>query len=1324
MKKYLRTCRPHILLILFGLLLPGFGVNAQISVTTTSSFSNNNGSGTVVFNLRNTNSYPVLLQEFHSIIGITGTSAVEIYFNNTPVNGVPSTLISSNGWNLVASGSTTGNGNTTTTATVPLLTNLSLVLPANTTIGVAVYAAGQRYFSIPTTVTGQTNDSAGGVTIISGVGVGYATTTAPPAAPTIAMRGWVGTIRFMPAIPCSGVPFAGVSISSLSTACSSQNFILSLSGDSIRQNLRYQWLSSATGLGGSYLPMANDTNRNISKSQTATTWYRCAVSCGTSTDTSAPVMVLTPTTPLNGNYTVNPALPASTTNFQSLGALISNMNCAGITGPVTINVAPGIGTLNENISVGNIAGVSATNTISINGNGNNISSTTTPIVAFNGASRITWNNLNIIGSPQFAGFAVHIGGASSNITIKNSTINANTTSTATSNAAIVVSGSQSAALTAGNNGNNITIDSNNIIGGYYGIVFAGNPSYLQCTGNRILNNTIRDFYLYGIYLANTDTTMIFNNTITRDTRSVISTFYGIYGTTTRNTKVLNNRIQNSGTGSYTAYPIWFATSVNNTGFETEIINNVIYNINTTGLYYGIYASASTQGFKIYHNTVYDNTNASTGARRNIFFAAAPNAVDLRNNIFAIEGNGSGAKFNIYVTTTSISFSANRNVYFMGASAGTNNMGFWGAANLTLANWVSASSQDANSSAANPVFANITAGNFIPISVNIDNLGSNVGVVTDIFGSVRSTTTPDPGVAEFSGLSGDIAITGANISRSSVCYNAFDTIKITINNIIGSTINFSANPLTVVYNVSGPLTTTDSIVINTGTLAPSAQLTVWKNNINMLQPGIYTISNTFIRPNSVNNVLTNDTINNAFSINVRPIISVQPKTGIANSPTDTFVLTANSPLFPGGGAIFSEISHFKTTTGQPSGGWPSYLLADDYVELSGVPNSSIAGFTMEEWSATALTHTVTFPAGTIFSPNGTMIIATGQLGSSTPSPSNFYYHSGNTATHGSTTINGYVLKNPSGTIIDAVGYGTFTFPTISGVTSANWSGNTTAANSGIRLIGPDNNTAANWVNSSVTPQDPNTFNAGVPAITPGSMAGFNWYFLGAPIDTNARTKVGPYTTPGTYRYVAEYITSCGTFRDTVTITATQNVPVKLSAFYAVKKQNNVVLNWQTASEINNKGFLIERANDGEHFYDIGFVNGSGNTSSIKNYSTTDYNVFVKHNTIYYRLKQLDFDGSYAYSDIISVAKNDADEMALQIIPNPFADETSLSFTADEGNAIIKITDINGRLIKTSAVNTIKGLNIISFKDLQGLQHGIYFVTISSSNKTHTAKVIKQ
>jgi hypothetical protein len=1132
----------------------------------------------------------------------------------------------------------------------------------------------------------------------------------------------IGAYEFATAVICSGTPEAGVATSSRSYACSNQNFTLSLDSASVGLGLTYQWLVSTTGANGTYTPLINDTLKTFDRAQTTTSWYKCVMICqGTNRDTSSVINVRTTTTPFSGVYTLNKNAAPTTTNYTNFETLIEELSCVGVTGPVTINVVAGSGPYNAGITFGNIPNASATNSVTFNGNGNTITGSVSPLVTFSNASFITLDSFNIVGSTGFAGFGVYFSNQSRNITLNKNTIDVGTTSTSTTNAGIVASGSATAVTTAGNNAQYLTITNNEVIGGYYSMVLTGTASYLNNFGHTISNNTFRDFYLYGPYLLNADTTVLSNNIITRATRSTISTFYGIYLSTARNIKVQNNKIHDAGSGTYTAYPVYVTTSVNSIGFETEFTNNVIYNINTTGTIYGYYLLGTRDGMKFYHNTIDLDLASSTGTIRAVWISTAPNNHDFKNNIISVRGNGTGTKHLIYVTTGSASVSSNYNVLHMGAIGGANHVGFITTDQTTLAAWNTASLLDSNSVAFDPVFTAPASGNHTPLSINVDNIGMPVGITTDFTGNTRSLTTPDAGAYEFTGLSGDISVIDGSLKRSSACYTNVDSAFVTIRNIIGSTADFSINPLTVKWVSTGPVNSNGTIVLTSGTIAPSADTTVWANNVDMSLPGTYNLT-VFIEPNAVNASALNDTLFNVASLIVRPILSVTQRNFTVTGPNDTVIAQANSPLFPGGSVFFSEICHFKTTSGQPTLGWPTYLLADDYVELTGVPNSDLAGVIMEEWTGTALQHTVTFPTGTLFGPNGTMVVATGQLGASVPVPGSFYYHSGNTTTHGSGDVRGYVLKNQSGIIIDAVTYGGYVFPAASGVTALDWTGTSPAGTgtSGNRLNAPDNNTASVWVNSATSPQDPNVVNTNVTAPSPVSLTGFNWNYLGSPIDTLPRITLGPWTTPGVYTYVASYTNACGTFYDTVFVTAASTVPVKLTTFTGKANNQNADLMWQTASEKNARLFEVHASVDSKNFKLVGTVKANGNTNSISTYTYTDIDALTNNNKVYYKLKAVDVDGTFEWSKIVIVNTNDANNANIEVYPNPFNNHVTVSLV-DNTPATIEVVTMEGVHVYNTTTNNNSALANIN---LTQLTSGVYFIKVTQNGNTTVQKLVKQ
>lgn len=846
---------------------------------------------------------------------------------------------------------------------------------------------------------------------------------------------------------------------------------------------------------------------------------------------------------LAGVYTINSALPTVGTNFTSVADAIAELNDCGVSGQVTFDVAANSGPYTGGLEILDVIGISATDSVVFNGNGNVLTTGTAPhVLRISGTSYVTINDFQITNAdPTTPAFGIMIADASQHLNITNNTIDMGQGYTSSLSGCIVASGSATSATTAGNNAQYLNIRNNELIGGYYGITLLGNSSYLDNYGHTIADNIVRDFYLYGIYISNGDTITVRDNDINRATRTTVSTFYGVYMSTARNIKVIANRIHDSNTGaggSSTCYPIYMTTSVNSLGYETELINNAIYNINpSSSTIYGIYMLGTRSYVNMYHNTVeIDVPVSSSGTVRAVFSSGAPDNYNVRNNIFSVRGAGTGTKHAIYVSTTSTSFSANNNVYFMGATAGTNSIGYWGADQALLSDWQTATGGDASSVSVDPVLANPPAGDVTPLSGTIDNIGTSVGVLTDIDGTTRSLTTPDVGAVEFSGLSADLALTDGRLV-SGQCPTSNDSVYLKIDNVIGNAVDFSVNPLTAVWNVSGPISSSGTIVVSSGTLAASASMEIGDNGMDFSQPGTYTL-NAYIQGNASNSSALNDTLLATITIDILPLLAIDPKADTIVNSFDSVTLRASSPLFPAGDFMITEICHFKTATGAPTLGWPAYLTADDYIEITGAPNSDLEGITLEQWSTTALQTSYTFPAGTKLSPNGTAIIQIG-AGAGVSSPADFYYNGIGTASasYSSSTAAGRILKDANGNIVDAVGYNNYSFPAAANVPASEWSSPLSGggSTSGIRLEGADNNTGSTWVvSSSTSPQDPNVLNTNVTLPAPPLVSGFSWSYLGSSFDTTLVTNVGPYTSSGTYQYVATYNSACGIITDTATI----------------------------------------------------------------------------------------------------------------------------------------------------------------------------------------------
>jgi hypothetical protein len=188
-----------------------------------------------------------------------------------------------------------------------------------------------------------------------------------------------------------------------------------------------------------------------------------------------------------------------------------------------------------------------------------------------------------------------------------------------------------------------------------------------------------------------------------------------------------------------------------------------------------------------------------------------------------------------------------------------------------------------------------------------------------------------------------------------------------------------------------------------------------------------------------------------------------------------------------------------------------------------------------------------------------------------------------------------------------------------------------------------------------------------------------------------------------------------------------LPVELTSFTANYSDGKVILNWQTATEVNNYGFEIERAFLETQqtapllWQKIGFVQGHGNSNSPKTYSFNDAN--ASNGIFQYRLKQIDFDGQFEYSEQVEVdIKTPAQFGLQQNYPNPFNPVTTIKYSIPlDNNVQIKIYNVQGQLV-TTLVNEYKqaGSYNVDF-DASSFPSGLYFYKISSGGFAEIKKM---
>jgi hypothetical protein len=184
-----------------------------------------------------------------------------------------------------------------------------------------------------------------------------------------------------------------------------------------------------------------------------------------------------------------------------------------------------------------------------------------------------------------------------------------------------------------------------------------------------------------------------------------------------------------------------------------------------------------------------------------------------------------------------------------------------------------------------------------------------------------------------------------------------------------------------------------------------------------------------------------------------------------------------------------------------------------------------------------------------------------------------------------------------------------------------------------------------------------------------------------------------------------------------------VPVELTSFTGnVNNLGQVVLNWETATEVNNQGFEIERRTESSEYRTVGFVEGYGTTIEPRSYIYTD--VTAENGINYYRLKQVDFNGAYEYSPEVEVDVNGPLTFNLeQNYPNPFNPSTNIKYSVPEsGNIRLSVYNIVGEEVAVLAEGfSESGVFEVTF-DASNLSSGVYLYKLQSANSVQTKKMM--
>jgi hypothetical protein len=188
-------------------------------------------------------------------------------------------------------------------------------------------------------------------------------------------------------------------------------------------------------------------------------------------------------------------------------------------------------------------------------------------------------------------------------------------------------------------------------------------------------------------------------------------------------------------------------------------------------------------------------------------------------------------------------------------------------------------------------------------------------------------------------------------------------------------------------------------------------------------------------------------------------------------------------------------------------------------------------------------------------------------------------------------------------------------------------------------------------------------------------------------------------------------SCRIISNVVTLTIAEPTPITLLNFKAVKNESQVDIDWQTATEINNDYFTVEKSKNGIDFTTVGIVDGAGNSQSTLNYQTTDHSPY--NGISYYRLKQTDFDGKFSYSNIEAVNFNG--NKNITVYPNPGTGIFSIQGLNEE--AEISVQNPLGQVVLIQKV-----FSDSSEIDLSSQSDGVYFIKANNGDSSTSIKII--
>ncbi len=823
--------------------------------------------------------------------------------------------------------------------------------------------------------------------------------------------------------------------------------------------------------------------------------------------------------------------------------------------------------------------------------------------------------------------------------------------------------------------------------------------------NTFSNNEIFNFGYNGVNLSTTagDFWNISNNsfyqTITKNQGMIVMQIDGGTGHNFTGNNFGGSNAIRSGT-PFTSSSSLTGFRINNTVTNTQINNNIFSNFASVGSVNLIAVSAGTVNI---------NNNTFGGAAQP--YDTIQNGFD--NGIINVSGGTVNITNNLIGNVNYYDNSGDRNCGIT-VTGGTVN-----AINNTI--------RDIRSNSTSTGFLYLPMGVWINGGIN-HNFENNT-IYNIVSTNTGTTAYPAAGITILSG-------TNVTIQRNRI-YNVWG---------IGTGTGASSNQVYGIYNS----TTGNSIVRNN-------QISIGNNTIG--ETRVYGIQD--VAASGTNSYLNNTIFINGTTVGGSNNSYCLQRTGLVNISSFNNVFF-NKRTTTGTGSNYTTGSNSLTGIAPNTTNYNLYL-ANDTTKLAegptGFPNSVSIFNTLytgaNTYSSNWYELTSNLPAQNLF-----IDTLVGNLGIVTTNSASWYVHGKGLAL--SNVTNDYNNTTRSTTIlggavdIGSVEFTTSTTPiaatanaapalnttttyTFAGrqVASINW-GSVGTVPSALNVLYYSGINAPNLISGStrynsyynIVPNGGSGFNYGISLIADSAQFGT--------VSGNNNTRIARYTginwnlitasnssaITGTMQSVSANQNVFGIF--TGTNGASNPLPVKLIALTASAKNNNVLVSWTTASEENNKGFEVESSIDGKNFKYLGFVKGAVNSNTISNYNLVDANAFVNNasNVIYYRLKQLDLDGQFTYSKVVSVNNDSKTENVFEVFPNPFNTEFNIVVNATEaGNAAVETIDLQGKVLVSKSFNTVNGLNTLNMNDLPNLNAGIYVVKVTVNGQTFVHKLVK-